>query len=73
MPNFTHTGKKNPSDKISCAGGGSPVAPATDTVTVHGYTMNINEAIRRGLIRTSSVSGNTTEYQLQVNPDKFNQ
>lgn len=73
MPNFTHSGKKNPGDQVTCAGGASPVAPTTDTITVHGYVKNIAEAVRRGLIRTVSTSGNNTTYQLQVNPDKLNQ
>ena len=72
MPNFSHSGKKNPGDNISCNGGASPVA-LTDTLTVHGYTETVQEALRRGLVRVASVSGNTTVYQLQQNPDKFNQ
>ena len=71
MANFTITGKKNPGDLITAAGA-SPVV-ATDTLTVHGYTDTVGEAIRRGLVRTASVSGNTTVFQLQQNPDKFNQ
>lgn len=71
MANFTITGKKNPGDLITAAGA-SPVS-AADTLTVHGYTETVGEAIRRGLVRTASVSGNTTVFQLQLNPDKFNQ
>ncbi|CAB4150118.1 hypothetical protein UFOVP562_5 [uncultured Caudovirales phage] len=72
MANFTITGKKNPGDLITAAGGASPVV-AADTITIHGYREPIGEAIRRGLIRTASVSGNTTVFQLEQNPDKFNQ
>jgi hypothetical protein len=71
MPNFTFTGKYNPGDLITCAGA-APVV-ATDTVTIHGYVESVGEAILRGLMRTASVSGNTTIFQLEQNPDKFNQ
>ena len=71
MANFPITGKKNPGDLITAAGA-SPVA-GTDTLTVHGYTETVAEAQRRGLVRVASVSGNTTVFQLQQNPDKFNQ
>lgn len=71
MANFTITGKKNPGDLITAAGD-APVV-GTDTLTVHGYTKTVSEAIRRGLVRTTSVSGNTSIFQIQTNPDKFNQ
>lgn len=72
MANFSHSGKKNPGEIIAAVGGGA--APTlTDTLQVHGYKMPIGEALKRGLVRVASVSGNTTNYQLQVNPDKFNQ
>lgn len=72
MANFSHSGKKNPSDLLTAAGGASPVA-ATDTMTIHGYTMTVSELLRRGLVRVASVSGNTTTYQLMQNGDKVNQ
>ena len=71
MANFTISGKKNPGDLITAAGA-APVTVA-DTITIHGYVETVGEALRRGLIRTASVSGNTTVFQLEQNPDKFNQ
>lgn len=71
MANFTITGKKNPGDLIT-AEGEAPVA-GTDTLTIHGHTETVSEAIKRGLVRTASVSGNTTVFQIQQAPDKFNQ
>lgn len=71
MANFTITGKKNPGDLITAAGD-APVV-GTDTLTVHGYTQTVSQAIVRGLVRTASVNGNTTVFQLQLDPDKFNQ
>lgn len=71
MANFTFTGKKNPGDLLTAAGD-SPVV-GTDTLTVHGYTESVTQAIVRGLVRTASVNGNTTVFQLQQAPDKFNQ
>lgn len=71
MATFTITGKKNPGDLITAAGA-SPVV-AADIINIHGYSDTVGEAIRRGLMRTASISGNTTVFQLEQNPDKWNQ
>ena len=72
MATFTISGKKNPGDIITADGGASPVA-LTDTLTVHGYSETVSEALKRGLVRVGSVNANVTTYQLLQNPDKFNQ
>jgi hypothetical protein len=82
MANYTITGKKNPGDIISIESGAA-VTPA-DTLTVHGYRQTVKETQVRGLARLVSatvVPGaeeedpdvHTTVFQLQLNPDKFNQ
>ena len=53
--------------------GGAAAVQPNDTLTVHGHKIAVAEALRRGLIRTVSVSGNTTTYALEQNGDKFNQ
>lgn len=70
MASFAQAGRSNAGTKnpVTVNGGSSAVA-LTDTLTLHGRTYTILEWIRRGVLRTTSVSGNTVTYQLAHEPE----
>lgn len=69
MANLSHTVRVNPGHSMALDG--VTVAPAlTDTLTLYGVKMTLQEWIRRGYIRPVSTSGFVTTYHVQMHPGK---